>query len=194
MGQEKGTTVVNQTSTATPTAEETALNKLQLEQAQAFQPYALETQKQSGELISKLLSGSTDLPGFFGELGKGISPDVTSSIVQQSLQDLYPQFQSSGVLDSGTAASVSARTAADIRNAAEEFNIGNKFNLLNLAFGGQAQVQQPVLATAQSLGDRLSGLRTVNSSSNSTTKTMNPFLKSFQTSLGTSLGSGSFGK
>ena len=43
------------------------------------------------------------------------------------------------------------------------------------------------------LGNQLAGLRQTNTNGRSTTIGMNPFLKSFQTSLGQSLGSGSFG-
>ena len=64
--------------------------------------------------------------------------------------------------------------------------------LLNIAAGGSAQVQQPGLQTAGQLGQSLSGLRSINQtgsySSTSTTVGMNPFLKSFQESAGQSLG------
>ena len=78
----------------------------------------------------------------------------------------------------------------DSARSGQAFNIGNLLNLLNLAVGGQAQVQQPILATSQMLGGRLAGLRTVTQSgmTDSTQKSMNPFLKSFQQSAGTGLG------
>lgn len=201
MGKEKqsssGTTVVNQTTTPTPTPEETRLNQLQIQATEQTQPQLIQAQKSGLNLINQLLTGQEQLPGFFTQLGQGISPQITNDIVQQSLRDIMPSFQQSGILDSGVAASIAGRTAGDIRRASEEFNIGNRLNLLNLALSGQAQVQQPILGQAEMLGSRLAGLRSVNqqgtTSMSSTQYAMNPFLKSFQQSLGQSLGSGSFG-
>lgn len=198
MGNDKqkssSTTVVNQTQQATPTPEERELNQLELERVRAVQPGQIQTQLLSTELINKLLAGSTDLPGFFGQLGAGITESQVTDMSQNALRDLYPQFQAQGILDSGTAAAVAGRTAGDIRRAATEYNLNNKFNLLNLAFGGQAQVQQPLLAQSQMLGSQLAGLRTISSNSTAgvsgTVSSMNPFLKSFQTSFGGSLGEG----
>jgi hypothetical protein len=44
------------------------------------------------------------------------------------------------------------------------------------------------------MASRLSGLRNINTSQTSTTQGMNPFLKSFQTSLGSGAGAGITGK
>ncbi|GAG65254.1 unnamed protein product, partial [marine sediment metagenome] len=97
--------------------------------------------------------------GFLGDLPGGISEERTGEIVQESLRDIDPRFQQSGLLDSGVRASISGRVAGDIRRQSEEFNIGNRLNLLNLALGGQAQVQQPILGFSSQLGQRLAGLR-----------------------------------
>jgi len=43
----------------------------------------------------------------------------------------------------------------------EGFNIGNLFNLLNLGVGGQAQVQQPLLAQSSQLARSFAGLQPV---------------------------------
>lgn len=184
MGADKTTTKSEQKSQATP--EEIALNRLQLEQAQAFDPQQRMMNENAGTLVNRLLTGQS-LPGYLNTLPGGISPDVTQTIVDQSLRDLYPQFQSSGILDSGVAASIAGRTAGDIRASAEQFNIQNLQQLLNLAVGGQAQVQQPMLNTTSQLGNRLAGLRST--SGTSTVSAMNPFMKSFQTSFGQGLGS-----
>jgi hypothetical protein len=196
MGKEKATTtnVVNQTTTPTPSAEETRLNQLDLQSREANQQGITDMQKNSLNLGNLLLTGQ-NLPGYLQGLPGGISPEVTQSIVDQSLRDIRPGFQQGGILDSGVAASISARTAGDIRRGSAEFNLNNLQQLLNLAVGGQAQIQQPILAQSQALGGRLAGLRSTNTSgTGSTTNTsMNPFLKSFQTGLGSSLGSGSFG-
>ncbi len=129
---------------------------------------------------------------------------MTSSIVNESLADITPGFAQSGLLDSGVRAVVGGRIAGDIRRGSEEFNIGNRLNLLNLALSGQAQVQQPILAQSANLGNRLAGLRSMTatgsySNTGSSVGTgssnvygMNPFMKSFETSLGKSLGSPKF--
>lgn len=179
MGADKTTTKTS----AEATPEERQLNQLQLEQAKSFDPQQRQMNQNAGNLVNQLLTGQS-LPGYLNTLPGGISPDVTQHIVDQSLRDLYPQFQSSGILDSGVAASIAGRTAGDIRASAEQFNIQNLQQLLNLAVGGQAQVQQPMLHTTSQLGSRLTGLR----SSTSTVTAMNPFLKSFQQSAGQGLG------
>lgn len=140
------------------------------------------------KLGGMLLKGEEPLPGFFNELSQGISPDITQSIVDQSLKDLKPSFQAAGILDSGVAAEISARTSADIRRASEEYNIGNRLNLLNLALSGQAQIQSPILSNSQNLGARLTTLGKTTTNSDSTWKGMNPFVKSFQQSAGSGLG------
>ena len=149
------------TTTPKPTAEETELNRLQLEREKFLDPQIRETQSSGLSLANQLLRGEEDLPGFLSTIPGGISPEITSSIVQESLRDIRPSFQQSGLLDSGVRASIEARTAGDIRRASEEFNIGARQNLLNLALSGQAQVQNPILGFSGQLGSRLAGLRTV---------------------------------
>lgn len=210
MGGERTTTRVESNTTTqgtqssqtqyTPTPEETRLNQLEIQRQEATQQGLIGAQTAGLDLVQSLLRGSEPLPGFFQQLSQGISPEVTSSIVQNSLADITPSFVQSGLLDSGVRASVSGRIAGDIRRGAEEFNIGNRLNLLNLALSGQAQVQQPILAANAQLSGSLAGLRSVSQTgtssgsstgySNSTVMGMNPFMKSFQTSLGSSLGSG----
>jgi hypothetical protein len=195
MGQDKtsGTTVTNTTSQATPTAEETALNKLQLEQATAAQPGTLEAQSNSLNLVNKLLTGSTDLPGYLKTLAGGVTEDQTQSMVNASMRDVGAGLNVNGLIDSGTGMAIAGRTAGDIRNQNAQFNIGALQNMLNLALSGQAQVQAPVQGATAQLGSSLAGLRSVNQSgtSSTTTSSMNPFLKSFQNSFGSTLGSGS---
>jgi len=173
MGKTKDTQSSQQTaSTAyTPTAEETEFNKLQLAQAKEFDPIQRDLNKNAGNLINQLLLGEGNLPGFLSKLPGGIDENVTNDLVSKSLRDVNAQLAASGAgsfMESGVAQSVGARTAGDIRMGAEQFNIGNLLNLLNLAVGGQAQVQQPTLATSNMLSQRLSGLRNV-----SQTGTMN---------------------
>lgn len=279
MGKQKdsgsSTTVVNQTTTPTPTPQESAKNQLQLSQLQAFDPYQRQLDVNAANVINKLLTGSTDLPGFFRDIYGGVnsnlavnppgalnassyqttnpadlnasqyqvSPEQTNELAAESVRGLPNYFQTQGLLDSGTAASITARTAGDVRRnvlernlnvgldvnrynresnienlrrnadmnlnvgqynresdianqqfnlnarrGGEAFNIGNLLNLLNLAVGGQASIQQPVLSTGQQLTQALAGLRSVNTQGTATQNTtqygMNPFMKSFQTSMG----------
>ena len=189
MAKEEQTTVVqDSTQQAQATPEEQELNRLALERARSAQPGQIEAQSRGLNLINQLLVGG-ELPGFLQQLPGGISPEITTEISQQAVSDIAPQFQQAGILDSGVAAAVSGQVAGDIRRGAQEFNIGNLLNLLNLAVGGQAQIQQPLLAQTAQLGQRLAGLRPITQTGSTTQTSPNPFLSSFQTSLGTSLGS-----
>lgn len=219
------TTVQQASSKPTPTAEETALNKLQLEQMQAIQPQAIEMQQNAYELGNLLLQGQ-DLPGYLGALPQGATAeeiplsagkfdeDMTNEIVKNSMRNLMPQFQKMGVpIESGVAASVAGRTSGDIRRGVAEGNIerelaireanvnigqttqyqnmNNLLNLLNLAVGGQAQIQSPVISTGNSLGQRLAGLRTTNTTGSGTQiQSSNPFQESFYSALGNTMGGG----
>ena len=195
MGSDKSSqkTSSNQTQTAAPTAEETRLNQLQLQDYEASQSGRQAVNKSGLDLAQLLLKGQ-NLPGYLQTLPGGISPDVTQGIVDQSLRDIKPSFQQGGILDSGVAASISARTAGDIRNQSAQFNLQNLQQLLNLAVGGQSQPLSYGSDIAGQLGGRLAGLRSTSltGETNQVNKSMNPFLKSFQTSAGTSLGKGVF--
>lgn len=199
MGREKTTVVQSGSSNTqyTPTAEETELNKLDLERRRAAQSGLIESDQASIGLNNAFLRGQ-DLPGYFKGLPYGISPDVTQGIVDTSLRDLNTQLARSGAgtfLESGAAQSIGARTSGEIRQNAEQFNLGQLLNLLNLSIGAPAQIQQPINQNAALYSSRLAGLRSGTSSyeGNQTTYGMNPFLKSFQTSAGSTLGGGSFG-
>jgi len=175
--------------------------------------------------LSSLTSGVTaeQIPLSAGQF----TEEMTSDVVKNALRDIYPQFQAMGLpIESGVAASVAGRTAGDIRRGVAESNlerelaireanlnvgqttqyqnINTLLNLLNLAIGGQAQIQQPVIATGNTLSQSLAGLRTINQTGTSTgttggtttgTTSSNPFLESFYGTLGTTLGGGniSFG-
>ena len=183
MGGDKTTTQSSTQTTASPEERELLKNQLSIQQAGTGDQIALN--KQASSLALNLLQGQ-NLPGYLNTLPGGISPDVTDSIVKQSLQDIQPQFQKGGILDSGVNAQISARTAADIRNQSAQFNLQNLMQLLNLASGSSAQVQQPMNANAALAGNSLQGLRSTSTSGS--TIGMNPFLKTFQQSLGQSFG------
>jgi len=191
MGGEKTTQQSSQSSQTqyTPTAEETALNKLYLQRQQASQPGLLEADKSGLDLTNKLLTGQS-LPGYLNQLPGGIDTNAQNSIANQSVKMINPYLNQGGVLDSGTAASVGAKTAGDVYRQSQEFNIGNLLNLLNLSSGFSAQIQQPISQNAATLSGSLAGLRGVNSTGNMSGSTigMNPFLKSFQQSAGAAAG------
>ena len=198
--ESKGTS--SSQTTYTPTAEETQLNKLRLARETALDPSILQTQQQGLDLISQLLAGGTTggLPGFLSGLPGGISPEVTQDIVDKSLRDVRGGLQGGGLLDSGVRSALEARTSADIRTQSEQFNLQNLQQLLNIAVGGQASVQSPIMGFGQQLSTALAGLRGISQTGTSTgfTKTNNSFFSpqgfggniagSFAQGFGSSLG------
>ena len=197
MCQEKQTTTgtTNQTMTPTPTAEETALNKLTLERMQATQPGMIQAQQQGLGLINQLLTGQ-QLPGYLGTLPGGLSSEAIGHQASRMAGQYGAGFQNLGIADSGVAYRETARGIAnELLMPSEQFNLQNLMQLLNIGVGGQAQVQQPILAQSGQLGASLAGLRSVTQTgtTSQTTTSMNPFLKSFQTSLGQTFGSPKFG-
>jgi hypothetical protein len=193
MGGEKQTTSTNQNSTQTTTADPSMVeqNRLDLELRKGNQQGMADIQA-SGLNLGNLLLRGQSLPGYLNTLPGGISEDVTQQIVDKSLRDVKGFGQQGGLLDSGTLQSIAGRTSGDIRMGSAQFNLQNLSQLLNLALGGQAQVQQPIIGQASALGQRLAGLSSVSQTGNSTqtTKSMNPFMKSFQTGMGSWLGGG----
>lgn len=179
MGKEKTT----QETRPEATPEERELSRLEMERTRAVQPGLIRTQERGLDLVSQLLAGE-DLPGYLGELPGGISPEMTTEMAKRSISDLPAFFQTQGLLDSGVAPEIMSKVAGETRMGAAQFNIQNLMQLLNLAVGGQAQVQQPIMTQQGLLSQRLAGLRPVTT----TTTGMNPFLKSLQTSAGQSLG------
>jgi len=178
-----GTTKTTNTTTTTPTEAEKQMQELQLQQYKATQPYQQETQISGLQLANNLLTGGK-LPEGYQELWGGIGQDQTNAMIQQSLRSMMPQFQSQGLMDSGTMIQAGARTAGDIQSQNAQFNLGQKLNLLNLAVGGQAQIQSPVQGSTNLLANQLAGLRTT------TQTTKNPFLtgSDIMTGIGTGIG------
>ncbi len=184
MGTEKTTVETQQQAKATP--EETELNRLSLERTRATQEGLIGVQGAGLDLSQLLLKGQP-LPGFLGQLTGGISPEAIGTQATNLAAQNLAGFQSLGIADSGVAFRETAQDiASNILFPAEQFNLQNLSQLLNLSLGGQAQVQQPILGQQQALGSQLAGLRTT--TGQQTTTAMNPFLKSFQQSLGQTLG------
>ncbi len=159
MGNSRNKTESEGTSKASATEEEKRLNQLELQRMEELNPQMTDVQSQGLDLVTQLLSGSSDLPGEYGDLINGIDESVTDEMSQKAVQDLMPGFQGSGILDSGVAAELASRRASDIRLQSAQYNQGNKVGLLNLALAGQGQVQQPIQAGSNALSQRLAGLR-----------------------------------
>lgn len=156
----------NQQTTVQRTGEQIEFDKLQLDQAKEFDPIQRQLNERGGNLINQLLIGDSNLPGFLSRLPGGIDEGVTSDIARNSIRDVQPFMQEGGLLDSGVNASVSGRIAGDVRRSSEEFNLGNLLNLLNLAVGGQAQVQSSSINNASLLSQRLAQAAGTTSSGN----------------------------
>lgn len=176
-------TVVSSTQKAEPTPEEKALMQQQIDFNNFMNPFAKANYAGLSNNINAILTGQQPQAKGIG----GISPEDTQSMVNQAIQDISPQFQASGILDSGIAARLATRTAADIRNQNAQFNVSAAQNLFNLASGGQSNLQGQYQNNTNTLTSQLAGLRQINS--NQTTIGMNPFLKSFEQSAGKTLGS-----
>jgi hypothetical protein len=199
MGSEKTTTDTSsqqqQTQKSTPTAQEQRMLDKYESVFNASVPGQEELAKIIPDTIKGILSGGTGLPKVFSDLFAGITPELTNEMASQAVGDLQPGFGKQGILDSGTAASVAGRTAGDIRRNVAENNLNRVYSLLGLGLGEGLQSQA---SGATSYGNpllgSLQGLRTTTGTGSmtgqSTVTSMNPFLKSFQTSAGTQLGGG----
>ena len=237
MGNTSTTTVAESNPKATP--EETELNKLLLERQRALNPQITGVQGQQLDLASILLAGGTlpgNLSGLTGSTTVGtlgalpqidasqyqIGEDITSQIVQKSLQDIAPQYQAAGILDSGVAAELSGELAKDIRLQTEQSNLdtalaiaqqnianqtaANQFDISNQysqeAFDTNTLLSLLNLTLGGSTGlqqpvlaqgQQLSNaLAGLRQGSVTSTQTSNPFLNNFYGGLGTTLGSPSF--
>lgn len=183
MNNERGetNTTTNQTQQATPTSQETTLMNQQIANNQFMQPIAQKSYSDLSSNIQAILEGRSPAATGVG----GITEGQTQSMVNASLRDIMPQFQASGILNSGEAAQIAGRTAMDTRNANAQFNVSAAQNLFNLASGGQSSLQSAYQNSTNNLTNELAGLRTISSNQ---TVTRNPFLESFYSSLGKGLG------
>lgn len=161
--KESGTTVVNQTTTPTPTAEETALNQRNLRIALATEGGEQQAQLASLNLINQLLAGNVPSGPLYSQLTGGVSPTAIANQATSMMRAGRTGAQASGIAESGSAdRAIANELAGNLLFPAEQFNIGATQNLLNLALSGQAQVQQPIQANVGQLGSALAGLRSIN--------------------------------
>ena len=133
----------------------------------------------SAALINSILTGN------YSGAGAGITPAQNQSIVNQSLRDIAPQFQTSGILNSGEAGQVATQTAALTANANAQFNVQADQNLKGIGLGEANSFTSTNNKSNQVIGNQLAGLRNVQSNG---TVTSNPFLNSFYSTLGQQAG------
>lgn len=188
MGSDKGTTTNNTTTQATPTAAELEMQNLQLGQYKQIQPQQTEYYENAYNLANALMQGN-QLPGFLSSLAGGINSQDTAKQATSYALKALPGMQSMGLTDSGVAAkSIAKGIANDITLPVAEYNSNLLLNLLNLATGQSSQGTNQFQSGSNTLANSLAGLRSTTTSGTTTTKTMNPFLKSFQQSAGSGLG------
>lgn len=182
MGNEKTATSTNTQYTMSP--EERANYALDMQRKKANLPSQMALDKQLYGFASDYLSGKP-LTGNLALAG-GVSDQQSQRMATQGVNALYPQFQSSGIMDSGVAAAIAGRSYADILNNNAQFNVSAQQQILNQAMGGSSMLTSATQAQNSMLASQLAGLRSVNTTS--TVSSMNPFLKSFQTSMGSTVG------
>ena len=178
-----GADVTTQKTDTQATPQEEELNEILLNRTRATDKAMTEVQSNSLSLVNSLLTGQ-DLPGYLGTLPGGIDESTIGNIVKNSIEDVGSYTNYLGITDSGQAKELGVSTASDIRTNAKQFNLQNLMQLLNIAVGGQATAQSPIMGQTGMLSQNLAGLR----SSNTSVSQTNPFLKSLQTSAGEGLG------
>jgi hypothetical protein len=155
-----GSTKISSSSTATPTAEEKEMEKIQLGQYKDFAPQQTEMFKSAYGLGNQLLQSFGDQDSnMWKSLVQGISPEQTQSMISEQQRYMDPQWQQQGLMDSGLRYTGNLRAATQIGNQNAQFNVGTLQNALNLALTGQAQVQGSGQTATSQLGQQLAGLR-----------------------------------
>ena len=187
MGQEKlGSSEQSSKTTVEASPQEQQLNASNLAMQKALQPYAQESGISFYKSLNALLGG-TELPGAYGGLYEGISDEMAQNIAGESIRGIPAQLQGRGLLDSGAGASIMARTYGDTLRNVAQYNVDNLRSLLGEGLGVNYQAT-PYSGVSSQLSQSLGGLRSTTSSGTATTYGQNPFMRSFQTSLGGALG------
>ena len=184
-----GSTTVESSSTTKPkaTAEETEMNKILLQRMKDTAGQQTQLQQTALGLGQNILSGNENaMPDWYKKM-YSISPQAMSTQAANMVRSGQTSAQSMGIGDSGEMwKAITNDVANNLVYPAEQFNIGAKQNLLNLALSGQAQVQAPVVSNTNTLANQLAGLRTTQTSGTQT-QSANPFSLIAQ-GLGTGIG------
>lgn len=188
MKNERGTTntTTQQSTTAQPTATESALMNNELQVSNAALPGQI-ANTQSAQGLQGLLMTGQALPGYLSSLPGGISQNQSMNESALGNQSVATQYQAMGGLDSGSAAQAMAGNTANTLNSNAQFNVENLANLLNLASGQAYQNAGLTSSNNQMLGTQSGALAGTTSNS---TVTQNPFLNSLYSSMGQSVGQG----
>lgn len=120
--------------------------------------------------------------GVAAELSGELAADIRTQTAQQNqaIKQAIDQYN----LENQT---MGQRYNQEMGLGTQQFNQGQLLQLLNQAFGGQAQVISPIQASSNQLSQALAGLRTTSTYQN---QSRNPFLENFYGSLGSGLGTG----
>ena len=159
-GGQSSTVQTTQTTRPEPTPEEKELQKLQLARRQNVQPQLLELDQSLLAAIQPLSRGES-LPGQFSSLGQGIPVDTQQQLVNRAIEQITPQLESLGILNSGITAELASRAATDIGIQSETERIRQQENLLNVLQGFPTQAQAPILQETSTLASQLAGLRPI---------------------------------
>lgn len=181
MGNTKTTN--DSTQQATPTNQYQGLLNNEMQVSNANVGNQMSVNNNSANLINSLLTGT------YSGAGSGISSQQNQSMVNQSLRDIAPQFQTAGILNSGEAGQLATQTAALTSNANAQFNVQASQNLLNAGLGGSSAWSGNAMSGNQVVGNQLAGLNKVTGSS---VQTQNPFLNTFYSGLGNAASGASF--
>jgi hypothetical protein len=168
MSASKTSSTTSSKTEVIPTEMETKLNQQTFDMTQYMMPFQQSMYSNLASNINSILTGATPMAKGIN----GVTEQDTQRQVNDSLRSIMPQFQASGLMDSGSAIQASARSAADIRNANAQFNVSAAQNLFNLAVGGQSNLQNQGTALTSVLGAQLAGLRGTSSSGSSKSTTM----------------------
>ena len=192
MGQEKrGSTEQNMSAEYKAAPGEAALNQIDLDRAKASASGLQGVDQDSIAMMRALLQGG-GMPGQYSGMMGGITDDMATDMAREGIRDIPAQLQTGGLLDSGVGQSIMARSAGDIRRNVAQYNVDNLSRILGMALGAPQALQAPMATSAGQLSSRLGGLRSVTQTGSSTTFGPNPFMESFQTGLGKTLGSPKF--
>lgn len=173
MGNTSTTQQSTQQATATPQYQQLLNNEMQISNANVGNQESVNNN--SAALINSILTGN------YSGTAAGITPGQNQSMVTQSLRDIAPQFQTSGILNSGEAGQVATQTAALTSNQNAQFNVEAQQNLINAGLGGASAWSSNNANQNQIVGNQLAGLNKVTGSN---VTSSNPFLNSFYSNLG----------
>jgi hypothetical protein len=172
----QGGQTLNQTTTPQPTPAFNALNQSLQQQQQAYQPMQTAMMGEAGNMYNNLLTGN--VPSYMQNYW-GVNQPQQNSIVQQSLQQLYPQLNAAGIspYNSGTGQAIGAQTAAGLYGQMAQGNAALQQSGLAGLTNLYTNTMQPMTANTGQLSQNLASLtgqNTQGTSSNYSNTTYNP--------------------